>query len=60
MYQTIAEYFLFLKDIDPLIGILILVSGMGLVWFNDIEKSPWFLFLFFILLLLFIHFGVAA
>lgn len=60
MYQSIAEYLLFLKDMDPLIGICILVGGMGLVWYNDIEKSPWILYLFFILLILFIHFGVAA
>lgn len=45
---------------DPLIGICILVGGMGLVWYNDIEKSPWVLFLFFILLMFFIHFGVVA
>ncbi len=53
-----TEYFFFLRELDPLIGICILMAGMGIVWFSDIEKSPWILFGFFILMMFYIHFGV--
>jgi hypothetical protein len=56
----ITDFFSFFKHIDPLIGICLLVSSMGLVWVMDIEKSPWMLYLFFIILMLWIHFGVVA
>jgi hypothetical protein len=54
------EYFFFLKHIDPLIMICSLVAGVGVLWYMDIEKSPWMLFLFFLALMLFVHFGVVA
>jgi uncharacterized membrane protein SirB2 len=56
----INDFFSFFKYIDPLIGTCLLVLGMGLVWVMDIEKSPWMLYLFFIVLMLWIHFGVVA
>jgi uncharacterized membrane protein SirB2 len=56
----INDFFSFFKYTDPLIGTCLLVLGMGLVWVMDIEKSPWMLYLFFIVLMLWIHFGVVA
>lgn len=56
--DMIQEKLDFLKDIDPLVGILILVGGMGLLWGMDLEKSPKFLWISLIIALLFIHFGV--
>ncbi len=56
--DMIQEKLDFLKDIDPLVGILILVGGMGLLWGMDLEKSPKFLWISLIIALLFVHFGV--
>ena len=45
-------------DIEPTVGIMILLAMMGLMWATDLEKSPWVFFPCLALLLIFLHFGI--
>lgn len=58
--NTIQEFFNYFKHVDPLIFLTLFILSIGIVWVMDIEKSPFVLYGFFLVLLLFVHFVVGG